>query len=577
MNPRKLMSQLLASILVGAMAASAVAQVTSGPERLRSLIGEPFCERSEPASYSSLPFGPKGNQNEFSEPELKPSVLVRKKNLFEKFDIKLEAHEEPIIQDEEHSTPSSQLQWSHKTAECERPPVAPTLILPAPNDAIVNVAPQEFPLTGKLELSSGELATRNEPTLDQPDIVGPINDEAIRNNVVNDDVMHDSVVNDNAISDSAISDEPFRDLPTDELATNKLPGGSPGESVGDSLANEAAIVIIRPPMVQPFKRNQYTFVVENVGTIDAFDVKIGISVPESGKIIAVLPENSVASDRTAIVSCDKLAAGDTLQIHLTASSPEGVPISFATTLSSSAAQKFQVQHFSQPLPVQKVAQCDPVTDPIRPRVENAPPADRHTPVENENPEQNAPVVLKNPFFDSNSTQPSLTRQSSAPMAIPPSATVPPAHGNQIASTPVAYRTFAEGQESSSPIPSVAPQYVVAAVISGPKVLAQNETGEYEIAVINQTGQTAKDVVVQLTVPVGLEMVAMQQKGEYDVQARTCFWRIALVENGRAVPLRYRICPTGIANYTQTATLQVGNRMMGHTRFETLTVSRPSMR
>ncbi len=394
-------------------------------------------------------------------------------------------------------------------------------------------------------------------------------------------MVNDNVVNDNVVNDNSITDEPFRDLPTNEFATNKLSEGELPETADDPLENESAIVIIRPPMLQPFKKNQYTFLVENVGTIDANDVKIGISVPETGKIIAVLPENSVVSDRTVLVRFNKLAAGDKLQIHLTASSQVNVPISFATTISSTASQKFYVRHFSQPLPVQIVAQRNPVTDPISTRIENAPSASQQSSVEIENPEQNAPVVLKNPFFDSDAAQPSLTRQSSphpsAPLAIPPSATGPQASGNQIASSPASYRTIAEGQENSSPIPSVAPQYVVAAVISGPKVLAQRETAEYEIAVINQTGQLAKDVLVQLTIPVGLEMVAMQQKGEYDPQARTCSWKIAFVENGRAVRLRYRIRSNGIANYTQTAALQVENRIMGHTRFETLTVNRTSMR
>ncbi len=113
MNPRKLITYLMAPILIGAMAASAVAQATSGPERLRSLISESYCDRLEPANCSDLPLGSKRTRNEFPEPELKPSVLVRKKNLFEKFDIKLESHEEPIIQeqliiqDEELSTPSN--------------------------------------------------------------------------------------------------------------------------------------------------------------------------------------------------------------------------------------------------------------------------------------------------------------------------------------------------------------------------------------------------------------------------------------------------------------------------------------
>ncbi len=153
-----------------------------------------------------------------------------------------------------------------------------------------------------------------------------------------------------------LADESFGyDLPTPANSNEQQTGVLPSinlPSINESRTSSTTAtgagsntnVIIHPPVVQPYKKNQYTFVVENRGSANLTDVRVQISVPESAKILAVLPEKSVVTDHKVLFPFDALHAGSKEQIHITAISKDGQPIKFASNLSLSSTQEFRVEH-----------------------------------------------------------------------------------------------------------------------------------------------------------------------------------------------------------------------------------------
>ena len=102
----------------------------------------------------------------------------------------------------------------------------------------------------------------------------------------------------------------------------------------------SAHVVVRPPMVQPYKQNQFTFVVENTGSVDAQDVRVQISVNKTARIVASLPEESVFTDEMALFPLKSIPAGSNVQIHLTAISNNKNPINFESSLTLKTVQHF---------------------------------------------------------------------------------------------------------------------------------------------------------------------------------------------------------------------------------------------
>ncbi len=108
------------------------------------------------------------------------------------------------------------------------------------------------------------------------------------------------------------------------------------------LTNQAAEIVIHPPMIQPYNQHQHTFVIENRGQVDAAALSIEISVPEEVKIVAALPNNSVTTPRAAVFRFDRLIAGDQAVIHVTAISTNKQTIPFEVSVASRSQYSFHV-------------------------------------------------------------------------------------------------------------------------------------------------------------------------------------------------------------------------------------------
>lgn len=191
-------------------------------------------------------------------------------------------------------------------------------------------------------------------------------------------------------------------LPFSPASTNhatdvtQLPGSRvPAEGLSDNITSNG--IVIHPPMLQPFNRNQHTFVIENRGEADAEDVIIEISVDEGDRIVAALPGNSVTSDQVSMFKFPKILSGESIPIHVTAVSGDRSPVEFSASLISRAVYSFHIHDGGQPAKLSKVSYQNEQGLPTPPRSDSG----------------SGPVRVTNPFFDQRPQHPNqatLNRQ-----------------------------------------------------------------------------------------------------------------------------------------------------------------------
>ena len=182
-----------------------------------------------------------------------------------------------------------------------------------------------------------------------------------------------------------------------------LPEAKLAQGAAPSVAQQSNNgIIIHPPMLQPFNRNQHTFVIENQGGADAEDVVIEISIHQDGRIIAALPDNSVTTDKVSIFKFPKIVSGESVPVHVTAVSSNGSPIEFSASLISRAVYSFHTQQGKRQGKLSNVSYLNDQTLDSNPGSQAS----------------DGPVRVTNPFFGN---QPRTTNQPQHPnQAVVPS-------------------------------------------------------------------------------------------------------------------------------------------------------------
>ena len=373
-------------------------------------------------------------------------------------------------------------------------------------------------------------------------------------------------------------------------------------------------------MVQPYRKNQYTFVVENIGAKNANEVIVGITVPQWARVSSVMPQSAQIDERTAHVRFEKIEPGQQQQIHITADSLTGQPISFDATLTSKTVQNFAPggQTASQASPPTQVAanvlhqakamNQAPAYQPqtYQPQTKQVPNAQPKAPVFDLNkalkqhvaanagqngtdlsikglpvpgtPKQHGDSGrVHNPFFSyhrEDSSQPRISAQATQVSTGVQSSQRPAIH------LPKQYFVDPDPQRASQQVganainagPNATPgpnqNYVVSAIITGPRQLERNKTAEYKITIANQTGVPANNVLMHLAIPPGLKVLAAEPNAHYDDATRLVSWEIPAVQHAETKVLRYRVQATGKLLQSQKGTLHIGQQIIGDTYFAT---------
>ncbi len=184
-------------------------------------------------------------------------------------------------------------------------------------------------LTTEIPLNKHELVEPKRHEIEPAQITGTVN--SLAGTPADEPIMGDVTMNFSDSNDPSI-DSGASDVAA-ERTTELLP------TLADEIPQSEGLVI-HAPMVQPYNRNQHTFVVENKGSNSATDVLVEIRVPKTARIVASLPVNSVFSPSTAVFRFEEIAGGEKVQVHLTAVEKSQRPISFVANVSAKSTYQF---------------------------------------------------------------------------------------------------------------------------------------------------------------------------------------------------------------------------------------------
>ena len=105
------------------------------------------------------------------------------------------------------------------------------------------------------------------------------------------------------------------------------------------LAATTPSVVVRSPFVQPGNPNRYLFVVENIGSVDAYSTRVDLRVPAGVVLKQVVADSASSTARHAIVRIGELKAGakSILEVEV---QPTTFDVTFETSLALESKQSF---------------------------------------------------------------------------------------------------------------------------------------------------------------------------------------------------------------------------------------------
>ncbi len=147
-------------------------------------------------------------------------------------------------------------------------------------------------------------------------------------------------------------------LPHTQTNTKHVPHppnrtAAPQSAYTSRSLSHASAVIVHPPLIQPNRKNQYSFLIENQDDQTALNVTVQLLAPDSTTIFGVLPAgNSIVADHAALFHIPSIPARGYVEVHVGAISIDEQPIDFVSSISVQSqpgvvADSSQVSGFRQ--------------------------------------------------------------------------------------------------------------------------------------------------------------------------------------------------------------------------------------
>lgn len=119
------------------------------------------------------------------------------------------------------------------------------------------------------------------------------------------------------------------------------------------------------------------------------------------------------------------------------------------------------------------------------------------------------------------------------------------------------------------------QNVLRSSVVGPEFLRIGQAETFEIIVENQSGNEAKEVVVQLSVPEAITISRLDREAFLDRENRTISWRVPQIPGQSQEVIRYQATSRTIGKHPQTVKLGMDSILQGVTPFNTVVTNIPS--
>jgi hypothetical protein len=335
-------------------------------------------------------------------------------------------------------------------------------------------------------------------------------------------------------------------------------------------------IVIRTPFVQPHKPNNYLFVVENVGAVDATTAAVDLFVADGVEIIGVMPNTATSTPRRAHVRLTGLKAGSTSIIEVQVRPTSNV-VEFQTRLSSESVHKFTTTanpNFAavEPNLVAKsstrsiaVPQTKPaMVSPLTPLAIDAAKATPALPFEGSNLVAASPGVAS-PTSVADSS-PGRTGKAQPPNIANAITRMTQSTKGTPASLVGATKRVTVAKDGAS---TPAADALLTATVDGPVVLSAQEVADFSITVTNPNPTPASEIVVQLAVPAGLKVTVLDREAWFDEENQTISWEIDNLAAGLQETIKYRAIGQANGQQNQKVTVGMRNVYQGKAQLVTL--------
>ncbi len=241
----------------------------------------------------------------------------------------------------------------------------------------------------------------------------------------------------------------------------------------DGTGTLQAEIVIHPP--NSTAENEFSFVVENVGSMASDPFYIEFETPADVMILKVFPFDARVARNSVVIESDGLTGGERLSVHIKTSPSGRGGFAFQTRVRMEQLHSFDVQTSQSPLP------------------ELSTPASR------------VPFQMASTNGNSGITH----RLTDWPIS----------DKTEHPTQPESDRFFDDHPES------LISQATLVTTLTGTEVMIEGKEHEFEIIVRNQAAEMAEDIVVQLALPDGLMVTNLDRKAWIDQQARTISWKL----------------------------------------------------
>ena len=384
------------------------------------------------------------------------------------------------------------------------------------------------------------------------------------------------------------------------------------------LLADTALVVVRPPFVQPYYPGQYTFMVQNVGELAAENVTLRLAAPEGVYIINVSPAPLKQLDQRVVeIGFQSIEGGQAflVEVDIENSSVSTEPVAFEASVTQTAQQAFSRAAFNQPVqtpdsgPAAEVVSAQPESrQPAVPThmaaasskfntslaaTSGAPPTELLSHVQSPRKEAVQPRTSAMPNAvganASAAEPPKPVMTNSLPMEsdavnhnsvskgwqgreqelanlpanqVSTSSTANPNPDESPAISVPMHTKFVKRQpvaeaeaETTKVDANAAPVgYALNTRLLAPKQVVRGQEEEYSIEIQNQSSVNGDDIVVQLVLPAGLDVTVLDRAAWYDRQNRKISWQLDSLASGQAEVIRYKAIANKMGEKPQSVTV-----------------------
>lgn len=300
------------------------------------------------------------------------------------------------------------------------------------------------------------------------------------------------------------------------------------EKMQIGTADKSKIVVT--PMA--FKRgvfDEHQFKVQNLGTETLRQAKVLFTAPVGSVVQQVSPKPDSVDGSSILVTVDQIAPGQQQMVEITINYPRNKFAKFeSTVIAENWAQGGAEVARVESLEVEGDSNSGVLTNMLQPKSSIV---------------QEAPVSMLRPKV------PAIMASTKSRSA------------NVSANTSKA-SSSSQSEEDRRDVPALK------SYLHGPSKVTVGEVNDYSIDIQNLAADTAKEIIVQLSIPAEMKVTLLDRDAWYDAKERKITWKLETVKGRSLEKIRYKAVIKTLGSAEQTIVVGMNGSVQGSSSLKT---------